>query len=68
MCELNVTVKLYRATCSLSDADSLFEQEVRQNKIRKKKVPSCKWLPMLSLSEASIGCSKTANELYLSVY
>jgi len=24
MCEMHVTVKLYRATCSLSDADSHF--------------------------------------------
>jgi len=33
ICELHVTVKLYRATCSLSDADSHFFQ-IRRISVR----------------------------------
>ena len=32
MCELHITGKLYTAACSLSDADSGFEKEIRHTK------------------------------------
>jgi len=62
MCELHVTVKLYRAACSLSDTDSHFEQDVRYTKVGRKSAPPYKRCPGFSLSLASKCCGRTADK------